>query len=269
MKILFIGDIIGKPGRRIVHDELETIVADRQIDLVVANCENSAAGFGVTVDIAERLLEAGVHVLTSGNHIWDKREAHAYMDRRPELIRPANYPEGAPGGGVCVGTTVGGVPYAVINLQGRVYLPAIDCPFRKADELLDSLGDDVKVRMIDLHAEVTSEMVAFGWYVDGRVSAVVGTHTHIPTADERVLPAGTAYITDVGMTGPHDSIIGMDRTASLGRFLNAMPARFEPATDNPRLNGVVIAADETTGLATAITRVNHSMAELEHLSAEA
>ena len=256
MKILFIGDIIGKPGRRIVHDELETIVADRQIDLVVANCENSAAGFGVTVDIAERLLEAGAHVLTSGNHIWDKREAHAFMDRRPELLRPANYPDGAPGGGIYVGTTVGGVPYAVMNLQGRVYLPAIDCPFRKADELIESLGDDVKVRMIDLHAEVTSEMVAFGWYVDGRVSAVVGTHTHIPTADERVLPKGTAYITDVGMTGPYDSVIGMGKEASIQRFLSGIPVRFEPAKNDVRMAAVVIEVDESTGHATSIERLS-------------
>ena len=255
MKILFIGDIVGKPGRRIVQNELTTIVSDGQVDLVIANCENSAAGFGVTVDIAERLLDAGVHVLTSGNHIWDKKEAHSYMDKKPELIRPANYPEGSPGGGLYAGTTAGGVPYAVMNLQGRVYLPSIDCPFRKADELLASLEDDVKVRIIDLHAEVTSEMMAFGWYVDGRVSALVGTHTHVPTADERVLPAGTAYITDVGMTGPYDSVIGMDKEASIRRFLYGIPVRFEPAKKDVRLAAVLIEVDENTGHATSIERL--------------
>lgn len=254
MRILFIGDIVGKPGRRIVFDRLDHLVRQLDIDLVVANCENAAAGFGVTPDIADRLLEAGVDVLTSGNHIWDKKAIVDYFPVRPQLLRPANYPDGVPGRGVFVGATEQGVRYAVLNLQGRTYLPATNCPFREADRLLGELDSDVKVRIVDFHAEVTSEKIAFGWHLEGRVSAVVGTHTHIPTADERVLPQGTAYITDVGMTGPYDSVIGMDKAASLKRFLEGVPARFEPASADVRLSSVVIEVDETTGRAVSIER---------------
>lgn len=253
MRILFVGDIVGRPGRRILTERLDGIVSSRHIDLVVVNCENSAAGFGVTPDIADRLLEANVQVLTSGNHIFDKRAILDYFPAQARLLRPANYPN-APGSGLYVGATPAGVRYAVLNLQGRTYLPAIDCPFRTADALLDSLDSDVRVRFVDFHAEVTSEKVAFGWYLDGRVSAVVGTHTHVPTADERVLPGGTAYITDVGMTGPHDSVIGMDKEGSLRRFLTGMPARFEPAVNDVRLNSVIVDVDETTGRALSIER---------------
>ena len=253
MRILFVGDLVGRPGRRILTDRLNGIVSSRHIDLVVVNCENAAAGFGVTPDIADSLLEANVDVLTSGNHIFDKRAILEYFPVQARLLRPANYPN-APGKGLYVGTTPAGVRYAVVNLQGRTYLPAIDCPFRTADALLESLDTDVRVRFVDFHAEVTSEKIAFGWHLDGRVSAVVGTHTHVPTADERVLPGGTAYITDVGMTGPHDSVIGMDKEGSLRRFLTGLPARFEPASDDVRLNSVIVEVDETTGRAMSIER---------------
>ena len=189
MKILFIGDIVGKPGRRIVKERTADFAQEEGIDLVIANCENAAAGFGITPALADELFKAGIDVLTTGNHVWDKREILSYLDAEPRILRPANYPEGAAGQGLYVGTTKHGTRYAVLNLQGRVYLPAIDCPFRKADALLEQVDPDVKVRFVDFHAEVTSEKNAYGWYLDGRVSAVVGTHTHIPTADERILPA--------------------------------------------------------------------------------
>jgi hypothetical protein len=253
MRILFVGDIVGRPGRRILTERLDAIVSARKPDLVIANCENAAAGFGVTPDLADSLLEANVHVLTSGNHIWDKRAIFDYFPTQPRLLRPANYPN-APGKGLYVGSTPDGVRYAVLNLQGRTYLPAIECPFRTVDAMLASLDSDVRVRFVDFHAEVTSEKIAFGWYVDGRVSAMVGTHTHVPTADERILPGGTAYITDVGMTGPHDSVIGMDKEGSLRRFLTGLPARFEPALNDVRLNAVIVDVDETTGRALSIER---------------
>jgi len=254
MKILFIGDIVGKPGRRIVKERAAAFAQQEGVDLVIANCENAAAGFGVTAALAEELLGAGIEVLTTGNHIWDKKEILGYLDSQPRLLRPANYPEGVPGQGLYVGTTAHGTRYAVLNLQGRVYMPNIDCPFRKADILLESLDPEITVRFIDFHAEVTSEKIAFGWYVDGRVSAMVGTHTHVPTADERVLPGGTAYLTDVGMTGPYDSVIGMDKKASLTRFLSAIPERFEPAKRDVRLSSVIIEVDEKTGAARSIER---------------
>ena len=254
MKILFIGDIVGKPGRRIVKERTADLAQEEGIDLVIANCENAAAGFGITPALAEELLPVGIDVLTTGNHVWDKKEILSYIETQPRLLRPAKYPEGTPGQGLYVGTTAHGIRYAVLNLQGRVYMPSIDCPFRKADALLDSLDPDVKVRFVDFHAEVTSEKMAFGWYLDGRVSAVVGTHTHVPTADERVLPGGTAYLTDSGMTGPYDSVIGMGKEASIARFLSAMPERFEPARRDVRFCSVIIEVDEATGSAKSIQR---------------
>ncbi len=253
MRILFVGDIVGRPGRQALLSVLQGLVSDEGIDLVIANCENSAAGFGTTPRIADQLLAAGIHVLTSGNHIWDKKEILPYFDHQARLLRPANYPE-APGAGFYVGLTDSAVPYAVLNLQGRVYMPHTDCPFRCADRLLEAVGGDVKVRFVDFHAEVTSEKTAFGRYLDGRVSAVVGTHTHVPTADERVLPSGTAYITDVGMTGPVNSIIGMGVESSLKRFLTARPSRFQPASGPVGVNAVVIDVDESTGMARSIRR---------------
>ncbi len=254
MKILFIGDIVGKPGRRIVKERTADLAQHEGIDLVIANCENAAAGFGITPSLVEELLPAGIDVLTTGNHVWDKKEILSYIETEPRLLRPANYPEGTPGSGLYAGTTAHGIRYAVLNLQGRVHMPGIDCPFRKADAILSSLDPEVKVRFVDFHAEVTSEKIAFGWYVDGRASAIVGTHTHVPTADERVLPGGTAYLTDVGMTGPYDSVIGMAKEASISRFLNAIPERFEPARGDVRLSAVIIEVDESTGAAKSIER---------------
>jgi metallophosphoesterase (TIGR00282 family) len=196
----------------------------------------------------------GAQVLTSGNHIWDKRDIYEYLETKPNLLRPANYPDGAPGKGLYVGSAAAGTKYAVLNLQGRVYMPAIDCPFRKVDEMLDAIDPAVKIRFVDFHADATSEKMAFGVYLDGRVTAVVGTHTHVPTADARVLPGGTAYISDVGMTGPYDSVIGMDKEGSIRRFLSGLPGRFEPATGDVRISAVMIEADESTGLATSIER---------------
>ncbi len=259
MKVLFIGDIVGRPGRRIVRETLHKIVAEEDIDLVIANCENAAAGFGVTAAIAEGLFGEGIHVLTSGNHIWDKKEIVPYLDREPRILRPANYPD-APGAGFYIGRTDSAVRFAVINLQGRVYMPSIECPFRTADRLLEELDGAIKVRFVDFHAEVTSEKVALGWRLDGRVSAVVGTHTHVPTADERILPGGTAYITDAGMTGPMNSVIGMDKEASIARFLSGRPERFQPAAGAIRLHAVVVAIDESTGRATSIRRRREDLA---------
>lgn len=254
VRILFIGDIFGSAGRRVVADHVADLAERERIDLIIANCENAAAGFGITPRLAEELLATGVHVLTSGNHIWDKKEILEYIATQPRLLRPDNYPAGTPGSGVFVGATASGAPYAVINLQGRTYLPNIDCPFRRADAILAALPETVRVRIVDFHAEVTSEKVAFGWYLDGRVTAVLGTHTHIPTADERILPGGTAYQTDVGMTGPYDSVIGAEKSAALERFLHGLPARLEPAKTDVRLAAAIIETDETTGKASSIRR---------------
>jgi 2',3'-cyclic-nucleotide 2'-phosphodiesterase len=202
MNILFIGDIFASGGRSIVADHLNELITQHKIDLAIANAENSAGGFGITPLIAEELLSLGLDVLTGGNHSFDKREIHDYMDTQPRLLRPANYPNGLPGKGEFTAKARNGVPYAVLNLQGRAHMSNIDCPFRKADELLSGLDSSIKIRFVDFHAELTSEKVAMGWHLDGRATAMVGTHTHIPTADARVLPGGTAYQTDAGMTGP-------------------------------------------------------------------
>ena len=244
MRILFIGDIVGSPGREIVRERLADVVAVKRIDLVIANGENSASGFGITPRIVEELLRYGIEVISGGNHSWDRREIMEFMPYEPRLLRPANFPEGSPGKGMYVGTAKNGVKYAVINLQGRVFLPAIDDPFRKADELLATLLAEVAFVLVDMHAETTSEKIAMGWYLDGRATAVVGTHTHVATADERVLPGGTAFITDVGMTGPHAGVIGMDRTAIIKKFLDGLPARFEVAQGEVQMNAVVIDTDD-------------------------
>jgi 2',3'-cyclic-nucleotide 2'-phosphodiesterase len=253
VKILFIGDIFGAPGRRIVADHVEDIVKSNQIDLAIANAENAAGGFGITPSIAEDLLALGLDVLTSGNHVWDKRELYDYLNRQPRLLRPANYPE-APGHGLVTVKARNGVECAVINLQGRTYMPSTDCPFRKADLLLSQLDPAVKVKFVDFHAEVTSEKMAMGWYLDGRVSAVVGTHTHVPTADTRILPGGTAYQTDCGMTGPYRSVIGVDTETILQRFLSGLPVRMEAAKHGVELHSVIVDVDEETGKARAFRR---------------
>jgi len=253
MNILFIGDIFASPGRRIVADHLQDIIKTNHIDLAIANAENAAGGFGITPAIAEELFALGLDVLTSGNHVWDKRELYDYLRHQPRLLRPANYPDG-PGHGVVVQRARNGVHCAVLNLQGRTYMPATDCPFRKADQLLNELDSAVKVKFVDFHAEVSSEKMAMGWYLDGRVSAIVGTHTHVPTADTRVLPGGTAYQTDCGMTGPYDSIIGVQTDIILQRFLSALPVRMEAAKGNPELHAVIVDVDEATGKARGIRR---------------
>jgi 2',3'-cyclic-nucleotide 2'-phosphodiesterase len=261
MRILFIGDIFGRPGRTIVRERLPELVRRHSVDLIIANGENAAAGFGITPALAEELFEMGIEVLTSGNHIWDKREILEFFesaDGNPysparRLLRPANYPSTLPGWGLFQGKTKDNVPYAIINLQGRVFMTSNDDPFRVADELLKTVTE--KVILVDIHAEATSEKISMGWYLDGRVTAVLGTHTHIPTADEHVLPNGTAYQTDVGMTGPYDSVIGVKKELVINRFLTNMPARFEAASGDVRLCGVVIDCDESTGKARGIDRI--------------
>lgn len=246
MRVLFVGDIVGSPGRQIVRDRLADIVAQKKIDLVIANGENSASGFGITPRLADEFLHDGIDVLTGGNHSWDRREILDYLPHEPRLLRPANFPDGAPGRGLFTGTAKNGVKYAVLNLQGRTFLPAIDDPFRKADHELATLSPDVAFVFVDMHAETTSEKIAMGWYLDGRATAVVGTHTHVTTADERVLPQGTAYITDVGMTGPHGGVIGMDRQGIIKKFLDGLPARFEVAEGDVQMNTVLIETDDDT-----------------------
>ncbi len=254
MNILFIGDIFASAGRKIVADHLEDIVTTNHIDLTIANAENAAGGFGITPPIADELFALGLDVLTSGNHIWDKREIYEYLTRENRLLRPANYAEGVPGTGLIVYQARNGVPCAVLNLQGRTYMPATDCPFRVANRILATLDPEVKVRFVDFHAEVTSEKMAMGWHLDGRVSAVIGTHTHIPTADTRILPGGTAYQTDAGMTGPYESVIGVKREPILERFLTALPVRMEAAKGLPELHSVILTVDENTGRAIGLRR---------------
>jgi len=262
MRILFIGDIVGRPGRELVRKGLAGLVAHHHVDLVIANAENSAAGFGITKDIGDALLGWGVDVMTSGNHIWDKREALEYIGHEPRLLRPANYPAGVPGRGSCIAQTGDGREVGVVNVMGRVFMHSIDDPFAVVLREIEALRHRTRVVVVDFHAEATSEKVAMGWHLDGKATLVVGTHTHVQTADERILPNGTACLTDAGMTGPHDSIIGMERTSAMTRFLTGLPSRFEPATGNPRLNGVLVTADEHTGRATAVTRISYAEADL-------
>jgi metallophosphoesterase (TIGR00282 family) len=268
IRILFIGDIVGRPGRDLVRRGLPAIVSHHEIDLVIANVENAAAGFGVTPDLAADLLELGVDVMTGGNHTYDKKEIVPYFAYEPRLLRPANYPEGAPGLGRYVARTRGGVSVGVVNAMGRVFMAPLDDPFLRVRDELNALAAETRLVVVDFHAEATSEKVAMGWHLDGQVTAVVGTHTHVQTADNRVLPNGTAYITDVGMTGGHDGVIGVDRHAILQRFMTGLPQRFEVATGDPRLNGVIIAADETTGRALSIERLSLTLKDIEALASE-
>lgn len=256
MNLLFIGDIVGRPGRDLLRDGLAAIVDRYRVEFVIANGENAAAGFGITREIGEELLARGVDVLTSGNHIWDKKEAIGYIGTEPRLLRPANYPAGVPGRGSYVGRTAGGRAVAVINVMGRVHMPALDNPFTVVQREVEAARARTPIVFVDFHAEATSEKIAMGWHLNGHVTAVIGTHTHVQTADEQILPGGTAYLTDVGMTGPHEGIIGVEREPALARFLTGMPSRFETATGNPRLHAVVIEADEATGRARAITRLS-------------
>ncbi|BDV42358.1 2',3'-cyclic-nucleotide 2'-phosphodiesterase [Geotalea uraniireducens] len=258
VKLLFIGDIIGSPGRQAVGRELHRLVDRYQLDLVIANGENSAGGFGVTEETAKELFGLGVNVLTSGNHIWDKKESVPYIRREERLIRPANYPPETAGRGSVVVRTAGGVKVGVLNLEGRVFMNNLDCPFRCADYEVDRLRQETNIILVDFHAEATSEKIALGWYLDGKVSAVIGTHTHVQTADERIFPGGTAYLTDAGMTGSFDSVIGIKKELAMEKFLTQIPVRFEVAKKDVRLNGVVVEVDETTGKALAIERVSIS-----------
>ena len=255
MKILMIGDVVARPGRLAVLERIQDLREQHDVDFVVMNAENVAGGFSITPRLADDLFASGIDVMTSGNHIYDKREVIPYIERQPRLLRPANYPPGSPGNGVWTGE-VRGVHMAVINLIGRVFMPPADDPFRCADEMVNSLPADVKVRLVDMHGEATSEKSAMGWYLDGRASAVVGTHTHVQTADERILPGGTAYLTDIGMTGSYAGVIGMDRKDVIARFTSAINKRAEHSTGDVRICAALLNIDETTGHAREISRLS-------------
>jgi metallophosphoesterase (TIGR00282 family) len=261
MKVLFIGDIVGKPGRKAVKEGLPGLISKLKIDFVIANAENAAAGFGITKAIGEELFSFGIDVLTSGNHIWDKKEAVTYIPKENRLLRPANYPSGVPGAGCIVMNTSAGDRIAVLNLSGRVFMPPLDCPFQVAQRELSALKDQTKIIIVDFHAEATSEKSAVGWFLDGEVSAVVGTHTHVQTADERILPGGTAFITDVGMTGPLDSVIGVKKEQIIHKFLTHIPIRFETAKGKALLSCVVLDINAKTGVSNSIQRLQFSYSE--------
>jgi len=254
MKILFIGDIVGKPGRRVIREMLPEIISDYGIDCVVANCENAAAGFGVTREIVEELLQSQIDVLTSGNHIWDKKDIRDFIGDFKTLIRPANYPSGTPGWGSAVVPTRNGNHVGVINLAGRIFMQPLDCPFRTAEKEIEKIKSKAPIIIVDFHAEATSEKKTMGWFLDGRVSAVLGTHTHVQTADEGISPRGTAYISDVGMTGPFDSVIGIEKKEILERFLTQIPNKFDVAKGDVRLQGIVLDIDEISGRSLKIER---------------
>lgn len=260
MKILFVGDVNGRPGRRVLTAELESLVDGYQIDFTIVNVENAAGGFGVTRDVFASFEELPIDCYTTGNHVWDKREVEGLLDEHPHLLRPANYPDGPEGARIAggryyLGATAAGIPVAVFNLEGRVFMKDLESPFAVADQLLDEIGDRARVIVVDIHAEATSEKQALGFYLDGRVSAVLGTHTHVPTADERILPEGTAFQTDVGMTGPYESVIGMRHDKVLERFLTQRPRPFEVAKRDVRLAAAVLDVDEETGKARSIERL--------------
>ncbi|MEE8320012.1 MAG: TIGR00282 family metallophosphoesterase [bacterium] len=260
IKILFIGDVVGKPGRVAVRELLDGLIDSYKIDLVAANAENVAGGFGVTAQTVSELFDYGVNVLTTGNHVWDKREAEPLLNEVENLLRPANYPPAAPGSGFCTVSTPGGIDVAVLNLSGRVFMECVDCPFRTADSVLEKIDESTSCVIVDFHAEATSEKRAMSIYLDGRVSAVLGTHTHIATADERILPGGTAYITDLGMTGNEDgSVIGINYEAAKKRFLSHIPTRFDLAKGIPVLNGAVLTIDADSGRAESIERISRSL----------
>ncbi|MFH1845940.1 MAG: TIGR00282 family metallophosphoesterase [Candidatus Omnitrophota bacterium] len=260
MRVLFIGDIVGKPGRTIAKKTIKFLRKKEKIDFVIANGENAAGGSGLTPAISEELFNSGIDLLTSGDHIWKKRDIYNFLKGTNNVLRPLNYPSGAPGTGSAVIEVNGGqYKIGVMNLIGRVFMEAVECPFRMAKEEVERLRKETPVIIVDIHAEATSEKAAMGWYLDGKVSAVVGTHTHIQTADEKILPGGTAYITDCGMAGPYDSVIGRKKEAVIERFLTQLPARFDMAVDNIEMHGVLIDIDERTGKALAIKRVQEKL----------
>lgn len=250
---------MGRPGRTVLREELIRLRETREYDLLLANGENASGGLGLTAKYAEQFLRDGIGVMTSGNHIWKHKEIYEYIQKQPRLLRPANYPDNAPGRGLIVHTPEHGMPVAVLNLMGRTYMESLDCPFRKADELLESVPDEVKVRIVDFHAEATSEKKALAYYLDGRVSAVFGTHTHVQTNDARILPKGTAAVTDIGMCGVTDSVLGMDPAIIIERFISRMPKRFSLAKGEPQAQGAELEVDETTGKAVSVrTWSSHS-----------
>jgi 2',3'-cyclic-nucleotide 2'-phosphodiesterase len=255
VKILFVGDIIGRPGRQALSRELDRLVDRYCIDLVIANGENAAGSGGLTTETVKELFDIGVDCITSGNHIWDKKDQVPLVLANPRIIRPANYPEGAAGRGSMIVTTPGGIKVAVLNLEGRIFMKNLECPFRTADREIELLRQETPIIFVDFHAEATSEKSALGWYLDGRVSALIGTHTHVQTADERILPQGTAYLSDAGMTGSFDSVIGIGKEEAIRKFLTQLPVKFEIPKKDMRLNGVVVAVDETNGRALSIERV--------------
>ncbi len=255
MKLLFIGDIVGKVGRSAVKSLLPKLTDKYKIDIVIANGENIAGGFGLTESLVSEILRMGVHIITTGNHVWDKKDIISYISKENRILRPLNYPPGTPGYGSIVFNSPNGIKVAVLNIAGRVFMPNNDCPFRTTKEALDNLAKETNIIIIDFHAEATSEKIAFGYFVDGKASAVIGTHTHVQTADEKVLPNGTAYITDVGMTGPANSVIGIDIEQIIKRFLTNMPVRFETAKGEGILSAVVIEINNNTGKATGIQRL--------------
>ncbi|MDT8421835.1 MAG: TIGR00282 family metallophosphoesterase [Desulfuromonadales bacterium] len=255
MKILFVGDIVGRAGRRILSERLGRLIDLHYIDLVVANGENAAAGFGITAGIARELFDSGVDVLTSGNHIWDKREIFDILDREKRLLRPANYPGNLPGRGAGIFATAAGIKVAVVNLEGRVFMKNLDCPFKVGARLVDEAREQTPIVLVDFHAEATSEKQAMGFFLSGKVSAVVGTHTHVQTADEKILDGYTGYLTDAGMTGSQDAIIGNQKEPALERFLTQLPVRLEAAQKDPLLCGVLLTVDEETGRCEAIERI--------------
>ncbi len=263
MRVLFIGDIVGKAGRRIASDLIFELADKREIDFTIANGENVAGGFGLTDKLAHKLYSYGIGCLTSGNHLWDRKEIIPYLDRDPRLLRPANYPPGTPGFGSGVYETERGAKIAVLCLMGRVFIRAIDCPFRVAESEVAKLRKETATIVVDMHGEATSEKVAMGRFLDGKVSAVIGTHTHVQTADEKVLPAGTAYITDVGMTGAFDSVIGLKTEVALQRLVTQIPYRLEAAKGDLRMDGVIVEIDEATGKATSIERIELKLPEGE------
>ncbi|MBL7085304.1 MAG: TIGR00282 family metallophosphoesterase [Candidatus Omnitrophica bacterium] len=261
MKLLFIGDIVGAPGRKAIRVLLPKLKKRYSIDLSIANGENAAGGSGITPRIAEELFGYGLNMLTSGDHIWKKKEILEIIDSETRILRPLNYPKGSPGAGFGIIKTKKGKSVGVINLEGRVFMSSLDCPFRCAEQALEEIKKETKIILVDIHAEATSEKIALGWFLDGTVSAVLGTHTHVQTADERILPKGTAYITDLGMTGPYDSVIGRKVDQILARFLSQMPVRFEMASEDIQLHGVVLDIDEKTGKANSIERIQEKLKE--------
>jgi hypothetical protein len=261
MKILLIGDVVGKPGRVALQRLLMPLREELRIDFVVANCENAAGGAGITFRTADELFRAGVDVLTSGNHVWKMKEAYELLRQDPRVIRPANYPDGAPGGGSTVARTLGGQPVGVVNVMGRVFMAPIECPFRAAEREVARVRGETPVVIVDMHAEATSEKVAMGWFLDGKVSCVFGTHSHVPTADERLLPQGTAFVCDVGMTGPYDSVIGRRTEQILERFLGGLPVKSQVAEGNVQVRALLVDVDPATGRASGAQRLTRALQE--------